>query len=130
MLQSMGLQRVRHNLATERQQGTKIPRAMGQLSLCAAATEPMHSGALTSQLRPDTDKNKKASSSLHLPAMEAKWKGLQVDAREQVEKAFSAGFHFSEYGPPSPSCLPHPSFLKGQLSPLSCHRGCNCHSGL
>ena len=60
MLQSMGLQRVRHNLTTEQQQqqGTKIPRAVGQLSLCAATTEPMHSGALTSQLRPDTAKNK------------------------------------------------------------------------
>ena len=30
--------------------GTKIPYAMGQLSLCATTTEPAHSGAHTSQL--------------------------------------------------------------------------------
>ena len=49
--------------------------------------------------------------------MEAKWKGLQADDGEQAEEAFSAEFPFSDFGPPSPSCLPHPSFLKGQLSP-------------
>ena len=31
-------------------QGTKIPHAMGQLSLCPATTEPTHSGAHVPQL--------------------------------------------------------------------------------
>ena len=56
--------------------GTKIPHAAGQLSLCAATTEPVHSGACASRLerspliitkrscmlepRPDAAKKKKS----------------------------------------------------------------------
>ena len=38
--------------------GTKIPHAVGQLSPCAATTEPAHSGALESQLEKPTPKKK------------------------------------------------------------------------